>query len=76
MIGEYGLTNESEYYAEIFEYYILNENKPEELTKLAQLAPNTMQFIQNLEKDNWGYKIDEVEPSNDNEKLVEIMDNM
>lgn len=76
VIGEYGLTNESEYYAEIFEYYILNENKPEELTKLAQLAPNTMQFIQSLEKDNWGYKIDEVEPSNDNEKLVEIMDNM
>lgn len=51
VIGDYAMTNESEYFAEIFEKFMLWDD--EKLQKLQAAAPETYAYFAQLEAEGW-----------------------
>ena len=53
ILGEYAMTNDNEYFAEVFEYWIVFNGNAERLTKLQAAAPSTYAYFSELEANNW-----------------------
>lgn len=53
ILGEYAMTNDNEYFAEVFEYWIVFNGNAEQLTKLQAAAPGTYAYFSELEANNW-----------------------
>lgn len=54
ILGTYATTNEREYFAEYFEYWIEHENNKTAMEELRTATPETYKYFQKLSDDNWG----------------------
>lgn len=53
VLGDYATTNESEYFAESFEYWINWSDNSKKMNAFAEVAPETYEFFRNLALSNW-----------------------
>lgn len=53
LLGEYAMTNDNEYFAEVFEYWIASNGNEDRLSKLQAAAPGTYAYFAELESNNW-----------------------
>lgn len=53
VIGDYCLTNSSEYFAEAFDLYIKCLENPNEIARFKNNAPLTWEYFENLRNNNW-----------------------
>ena len=53
LTGSYCKTNSSEFFAELFEYYVMYKNNMTELAKLRVYAPLSYSYIVELENNGW-----------------------
>ena len=54
VLGTYATTNEREYFAEYFEYWIEHENNKTAMERLKDATPETYRYFQKLSDNNWG----------------------
>lgn len=52
-IGAYSQTNEREYFAELFEYWVHNRQSEQNMGQLKELAPETYAFFEDMEDSGW-----------------------
>ena len=53
VLGSYAVTNTHEYFAETFEYYMCNQNSPENMTVFHAVAPATVAKLESLARAEW-----------------------
>lgn len=53
LLGEYAMTNDNEYFAEVFEYWIASNGDEGRLSRLQAAAPGTYAYFAKLEANNW-----------------------
>lgn len=53
VLGYYAATNENEYFAEVFEYWIKWSGSSEQMEALEEAAPETYEFFHELAMSNW-----------------------
>lgn len=54
ILHDYATTNQKEYFAEYFDYWICWSSYPERMAKLQEATPLTYKYFATLESDNWG----------------------
>lgn len=52
-MSEYATTNASEFFAEVFELYILKSNRGQTLEHMQELLPDVYAFMVRLDENGW-----------------------
>lgn len=52
-LGDYAVVNSHEYFAECFEYWILNQNDTEAMREFQEAAPKTYKYFAQLANNDW-----------------------
>ena len=53
LLGDYATTNHKEYFAEVFDYWIQNEDDATMMKALKNVAPETYAYFETIEAGNW-----------------------
>jgi hypothetical protein len=60
ILGYYSTTNSKEYFAEMFDYWIVNKDDAQAMACLQIVAPKTYEYFLELSQNNWGLSTDMV----------------